>query len=45
MNPEVHTTLLNMKCLNLMEMILKALRGRFTQDDQMDCRLSTRNLA
>ena len=32
----MHTTLLSMYNPNLMETILKALRGQFEQDDQMD---------
>ena len=32
----MHTTLLNMNDLKLMETILKALRGQFKEDDQMD---------
>ena len=36
MNPEMHTTLLNMNNLKVMETILKALRGQFKEEDQMD---------
>ena len=36
MNPEMHTTLLDMNSLNLMETILKALRGQCKEDDQVD---------
>ena len=33
---EMHTTLLNMNNLRLMETILKALRGQFKEDGEMD---------
>ena len=36
MNLEMHTTLLDMNSLNLMETILKALRGQCKEDDQVD---------
>ena len=36
MNPEMQTTLLNMYNPKQMETILKALRGQFEEDDQMD---------
>ena len=36
MNPEIHATSLNMNYLKLMETTLKALRGQFQEDDQMD---------
>ena len=36
MDPEMQTTLLNNYNPKLMETILKALRGQFNEDDQMD---------
>ena len=44
MNPEMHTTLLNMNYLKLRETILKALRGQSKEDDQMDTAEETTGL-
>ena len=36
MNPDMHTTMWDMKNLKLLETILKVLREQFEEDDQMD---------